>query len=64
MYFYMISQDSSGGWAQQLNMNLEPEGARTYEPKALLPRTTIGNAMLLLTFYQYTGDKKFLCPHP
>jgi PelA/Pel-15E family pectate lyase len=64
MYFYMISQDSSGAWAQQLNMNLDPEGARTYEPKALLPRTTFGNAMLLLTFYQYTGDRKFLARIP
>jgi hypothetical protein len=64
MYFYMISQDSSGGWAQQLNMALEPEGARTYEPKALLPRNTISNAMLLIKFYQYTGDSKFLARIP
>jgi len=64
MYFYMISQDSSGGWAQQLNMALEPEGARTYEPKALLPRTTFANAMLLIKFYQYTGDSKFLTRVP
>ena len=64
MYFYMISQDSSGGWAQQLNMELEPEGARTYEPKSLLPRTTFANAMLLIKFYQYTGDSKFLARIP
>jgi hypothetical protein len=64
MNFYLISQDSSGGWGQQLNMALETEGARTYEPKALLPGTTFGNAMLLLTFYQYTGDKKFLARIP
>lgn len=64
MYFYIISQDSSGGWAQQLNMALEPEGARTYEPKALLPRTTFANAMLLIKFYQYTGDSKFLARVP
>lgn len=64
MNFYLISQDSSGGWAQQLNMDLEPEGARTYEPKALLPRTTYANAMLMMTFYQYTGDKKFLARIP
>jgi hypothetical protein len=64
MNFYLISQDSSGGWGQQLNMELETEGARTYEPKALLPRTTFGNAMLLMTFYQYTGDKKYLTHVP
>ena len=60
MNFYLISQDSSGGWADQLNMSLEAVGARTYEPKSLMPQTTFENAMALLTFYQYTGDKKFL----
>ena len=60
MNFYMTSQDSSGGWGDQLNMSLETAGARTYEPKALMPQTTFENAMSLLVFYQYTGDKKFL----
>jgi hypothetical protein len=60
MNFYLISQDSSGGWGDQLNMALETAGARTYEPKALMPQTTCENAMSLLTFYQYTGDKRFL----
>lgn len=64
MNFYIISQDTSGGWGQQLNMKLEAAGARTYEPKALLPGTTLQNAMTLLTYYQYTGDKKFLAPVP
>jgi len=64
MYFYMISQDSCGGWAQQINLKLEPEGARTYEPKAILPRTTFANAMLLIKFYEYTGDSKFLARIP
>ncbi|MGE4587425.1 MAG: pectate lyase [Mangrovibacterium sp.] len=60
MYFYLISQDACGGWAQQCDMSLCAAGARTYEPAALLPATTFGNAMLLLRFYQYTGNKKFL----
>jgi len=64
MNFYLVSQDSSGAWGQQINMDLEAAGARTYEPKALLPRTTFGNAMLLMTFYQYTGDKKFMSRIP
>lgn len=64
MNFYIISQDSSGAWGQQLNMKLEAEGARTYEPKALLPRATFGNAMLLMTFYRYTGDRKYLARIP
>ncbi len=64
MNFYVISQDSSGAWGQQLKMDLQVAGARTYEPKALLPSTTIENAMNLMTYYQYTGDKKFLARIP
>lgn len=64
MNFYLVSQDGSGGWGQQLDMNLQTSGARTYEPAALLPSTTFENAMLLLKFYEYTGDKKFLVHVP
>lgn len=64
MNFYIMSQDSSGGWGQQLDMTLEATGARTYEPKALLPGATFENAMYLLTYYQYTGNRKFLEPVP
>jgi hypothetical protein len=58
--FYLISQDACGAWGQQLTMGLEHTGARTYEPTAYLPGTTFDNATLLLKFYQYTGDKRFL----
>ncbi len=64
MNFYMISQTGNRGWAQQYNMQLEPAGARTYEPPSLLPKTTYANAMLLLKFYEYTGDKKFIARVP
>jgi hypothetical protein len=64
MNFYLISQDSSGSWGQQLDMNMQAAGARTYEPKALLPRCAYGNAMLLLKFYQYTGDKRYIARVP
>lgn len=64
MRFYMLSQTSSGGWGQQYDMHMNPAGARTYEPAALLPRTTFSNAMLLIKFYQYTGDKKYLARVP
>ena len=60
MNFYMISQTKAGGWGQQYDMQMHPAGARTYEPAALLPKTTFANAMLLLKFYEYTGDKNFL----
>ncbi|WP_114779194.1 pectate lyase [Botryobacter ruber] len=64
MNFFVISQHGSGAWGQQYNMALEPAGARTYEPPTLLPTTTFGNAMLLLRFYQYTGDRKYLSRIP
>jgi PelA/Pel-15E family pectate lyase len=60
MNFYVLSQAKNGAWGQQYNMKMEVAGARTYEPAAYLPRTTYGNALILLKFYQYTGDKKFL----
>lgn len=64
MNFYLLSQDTCGAWAQQLNMKMEAAGARTYEPIAFLPSTTCENALLLLKFYQYTGDKKFITRIP
>lgn len=60
MNFYLISQQDSGGWAQQYDMDLKPAGARSYEPEALLPEATFENALLLLEFYRITGDKKYL----
>ncbi|QKJ30725.1 pectate lyase [Mucilaginibacter mali] len=64
MNFYLISQSGNGAWGQQYNMQLEPVGARTYEPDAYLPKYTYGNAMLLMKFYQYTGDRKYLAHIP
>lgn len=64
MNFYLISQDGCGAWGLQVNMNMETVGARTYEPTAFMPSATNENAFLLLKFYQYTGDKKFLVHVP
>jgi len=60
MNFYLISQHGSGGWAQQYDMDLKTAGARSYEPNGLLPGATFHNTMLLLEFYQMTGNKKYL----
>jgi len=62
MDFYLISQDGCGAWAQQLTPDMETAGARTYEPAAFLPGTTCGNALLLLKFYELTGDTRYLSP--
>lgn len=60
MAFYLLSQHSSGGWGQQLDMDLKVASARSYEPAALLPSQTFDNAMLLLRFYQLTGEAQYL----
>ncbi len=64
MDFYLKSQDTNGAWGQQLNMKMETASARTYEPAAFLPSATCENALLLLKFYQFTGDKQFLIAVP
>ncbi|MFD0990081.1 pectate lyase [Mariniflexile jejuense] len=60
MNFYKISQDTCGAWGQQVDMNMKVASARTYEPAAFLPSATCENALLLIKFYQLTGDKQFL----
>ena len=60
MDFYLFSQDGCGAWGQQLTLDMKTAGARTYEPTSLLPSTTCDNAMLLLKFYQLTGDTRYL----
>lgn len=64
MDFYYISQQANGAWGQQYDMQMHVAGARTYEPAAYLPRTTLWNSLLLLKFYQYTGDRKYLSRIP
>lgn len=64
MEFYLFSQNGCGAWGQQLTMDMQTAGARTYEPAAFLPSTTFENAMLLLKFYEYTGDSRFLVRVP
>src|SRR5690606_14081837 len=66
MNFYLISQvgNPQGGWGQQYDMELKPAHARTYEPPALLPGQTYRNVMLLMQFYEYTGDRRFLSRIP
>jgi PelA/Pel-15E family pectate lyase len=64
MDFYLLSQRGNGAWGQQYNMQMEVAGARTYEPAAYLPRATYANSFLLMKFYQYTGDRRYLARIP
>ncbi len=52
------------GWALQYTLDLQPAGARTYEPRALATNTTAGNVEQLMDFYRLTGDARFLAGIP
>lgn len=62
MYFVMIAQlgTPQAGWAQQYDLNMEPGGARSYEPKSVAPSTTHACINNLERFYKITGDRRFL----
>ena len=60
MDFMVMTQQENGAWGQQYDMELKPTGARTYEPKALLPEMTFENAFILLKFYSFSGELKFI----
>lgn len=52
------------GWALQYDLDLQPAGARRYEPRSLSPATTEENIRQLIKFYRLTGETKFLARIP
>ena len=52
------------GWALQYTLDMKPAPARSYEPLALHTGTTATNAAQLMTFYELTGDTRFLARVP
>lgn len=52
------------GWAQQYNLNMEPEWARKFEPPAITGLESQSAMQTLLVLYDQTGDEKFLKPVP
>jgi PelA/Pel-15E family pectate lyase len=62
MSFFLVSQQGapSPGWALQYTLDVKPAAARTYEPLALATHTTASNVEHLLTFFELTGDSKYL----
>jgi PelA/Pel-15E family pectate lyase len=52
------------GWSLQYTLDLKPAAARDYEPRALATHTTAGNLAQLMTFYELTGETKFLARVP
>ncbi|MFA5244031.1 MAG: pectate lyase [Pedobacter sp.] len=66
MNFSLITQQGNpqGGWAEIYDMDIKPAHGRKYEPSALMPGQTIRQIGLLMRFYEYTGDRKFLARIP
>jgi PelA/Pel-15E family pectate lyase len=66
MNFFLLSQQGQPGpgWALQYTPDLKPAAARTYEPLALATHTTAANVDHLLTFYEWTGDTRYLARIP
>jgi len=52
------------GWGLQYTLDLQPDGARSYEPRALVTHTTAANIRALIGFFRLTGDTRYLARIP
>ena len=59
-YIALQQPQPSPGFALQYTTDLQPAGARTYEPAALSPHTTAAALSKMMDFYELTGDRAFL----
>jgi hypothetical protein len=66
MNFFLSSQQGppQPGWALQYTLDVRPAGARSYEPLALSTHTTASNIGHMISFYELTGDSKYLARVP
>ena len=66
MNVFLVTQQGQPqpGWGLQYTLDLQPAGARSYEPLALVTHTTAANIRQLMNFYRLTGDSKFLARIP
>lgn len=63
MNVFLITQQPApqAGWGLQHDVEtLKPVGARSYEPLALVTSTTAANIRLLLDFFEWTGEQRFI----
>ena len=63
-YIALQQPQPSPGFALQYTLDLQPAGARTYEPRALSPHTTAAALSKMMDFYELTGDRAFLARIP
>lgn len=52
------------GWSWQFTTDLQPAGARTYEPTGLYSSATYSCIEMMMDYYEYTGETKFLARIP
>ena len=66
MNFFLVSQQGAPnpGWSLQYTLDIKPAAARTYEPLSLATHTSASNIDHLITFYELTGDSKYLARVP
>ena len=66
MNFFLTAQQGppQPGWGLQYTLDVRPAGARTYEPNSLATHTTATNIGHMITFYELTGDTKFIARVP
>jgi hypothetical protein len=56
-----LQSTPQAGWGLQHTADtLAPVGARSYEPDALVASATAGNVSLMLDFFEWTGERRFL----
>lgn len=62
MDFYILSQVPApqAGWAMQYDLELKPAWARAYEPASVASPQTAENIRDLESFYEITGDRRYL----
>jgi len=63
-FLVMQMGQPQAGWGLQHSLDLQPAGARTYEPRSLGTHTTAANIRQLMDFYELTGETKFLARIP
>lgn len=67
MNVFVVTQQPApqAGWGLQHDaVTLRPVGARSYEPESLAPQTTAANIAMLLDFYEWTAEPRFLARLP
>jgi PelA/Pel-15E family pectate lyase len=66
MNFFLTAQQGppQPGWSLQYTLDVRPAAARSYEPLSLATHTTATNIAHMISFYELTGDSKYIARVP